>query len=308
MGKNNQFSRRRFLQLAAVSAAGTIIAGCNPNAGPAPDIGASALNAAPIPTATNIPSSSGANAMGDMQMGEMSDGRPASADFQPDVEFNMVAATGEQQIYLGPKTRVWHYQGEVVHGDKNALVTVPGSYLGPVLVLKNGQKVRVNFTNSLPEDSIVHWHGLHVPSDMDGLPHQAVGPGGKYVYEFTVNNRPGTYWFHPHPDMRTGFQAYQGLAGLALVTDEAEQKLGLPAGDFDVPLVIQDRLVDSQNQWIYPAPNNLMAFMQGVLGNNILVNGIPNFTLPVAATAYRLRILNGSNARIYRLAWEDGTP
>jgi FtsP/CotA-like multicopper oxidase with cupredoxin domain len=60
----------------------------------------------------------------------------------------------------------------------------------------------------------VHWHGLILPEDMDGHPRFAIEPGQTYVYEFEVINRAGMNWFHPHPDMLTGQQAYAGLAGL----------------------------------------------------------------------------------------------
>jgi FtsP/CotA-like multicopper oxidase with cupredoxin domain len=80
----------------------------------------------------------------------------------------------------------------------------------------------------------------------------------------------------------------------------------LPSGNLDVPLVIQDRSFDGQNQLVYSA--NMMQRMQGFLGDQILVNGRPDFVLPVATRAYRLRLVNGSNSRIYKLAWDNGTP
>ena len=293
MSAKQLLSRRRFLQIAGIGAAGALSAACGARLDPV----VSAASAAAAPTPTPAGSSS---------HGNMSAGQPASADFVPDLEINLRAVTGEVGIYQGAKTRIWHYEGEVVKGDKAALQALPGSYLGPVLRLKRGQKVRVNFTNQLPEVSIVHWHGLHVPSIADGLPEQSVATGGHYVYEFTVDNRAGTAWFHPHPHMRTGYQAYMGLAGLILVSDDEEAGLGLPSGEHDVPLVIQDRIIDNQNQFVYPT--SMMNFMQGVLGDRILVNGQAQASLPAAATAYRLRLLNGSNARTYKLAWEDGAP
>jgi blue copper oxidase len=131
--------------------------------------------------------------------------------------------------------------------------------------------------------------------------------GDSYLYEFEVKNRAGTYWYHPHPHGRTGPQVYGGLAGLFLVSDAEEQSLGLPDGEYDVPLVIQDRALDRDNQLLYTSGNR-MAQMAGFLGDSILVNGRPDFTLPVSTTAYRLRLLNGSNSRIYKLAWQDARP
>jgi FtsP/CotA-like multicopper oxidase with cupredoxin domain len=100
---------------------------------------------------------------------------------------------------------------------------------------------------------------------------------------------------------------YQGLAGLFLVTDDEETAAGLPAGEYDVPLIIQDRTFDPDNQLVY-LPGGMMDQMMGLLGDQILVNGQPDFALPVATRAYRLRLLNGSNSRIYKLGWSDKTP
>jgi FtsP/CotA-like multicopper oxidase with cupredoxin domain len=115
------------------------------------------------------------------------------------------------------------------------------------------------------------------------------------------------YWFHPHPHQLTGLQVYYGLAGLFIVSDEEEAALALPSGEYDLPLVIQDRTYDSQNQMVYLA-NGMMDSMIGFLGDTILVNGAPNASMDVKASAYRLRLLNGSNSRVYKLAWQDGTP
>ena len=142
---------------------------------------------------------------------------------------------------------------------------------------------------------------------MDGHPRYAVAQGQSYLYEFKVTNRAGTYWYHPHPHGRTGPQVYGGLAGLFLVSDEEELAAGLPENLYDIPLVIQDRTFDVDNQLVYLSRNR-MARMTGFLGDRILVNGKPDFSLPVSTTAYRLRLLNGSNSRIYKLAWQDEQP
>ncbi len=110
------------------------------------------------------------------------------------------------------------------------------------------------------------------------------------------------YWYHPHPHGRTGPQAYRGLAGLIFISDGSEGELGLPTGAYDVPLVLQDRSFDGQNQLSY------YTHMAGFLGDQILVNGQANFNPVVERTIYRFRVLNGSNSRIYKLAWPDATP
>ncbi len=231
----------------------------------------------------------------------------AKSGFLPDVDIALKAIPATVSLFGGTPTQVWQYSGEVLRGDPGSLQVTPGSYLGPTLRLRKGQKVRIRFTNGLPEDSIVHWHGLHVPAAMDGHPHDVIAPGQNFVYEFEVINRAGTYWYHPHPHDRTGPQVYWGLAGLLLIEDEEEQRLGLPSGMYDLPLVLQDRSVDEENQFVYLA-NGMMEGMSGFLGDRILVNGRPDFSLSVATRTYRLRLLNGSNSRIYKLAWSDGTP
>jgi FtsP/CotA-like multicopper oxidase with cupredoxin domain len=165
----------------------------------------------------------------------------------------------------------------------------------------------VRFINKLPEASIVHWHGLDVPEAADGHPHLAVGTGAEYVYEFEVKNRAGTYWYHPHPHGRTGYQVYQGLAGVLVVTDADESALALPDGDADMICVLQDRSFDADNQFAYLS-GGMMDRMHGLLGTQMLVNGVKGTTLSLGTRAYRLRLLNGSSSRVYKLVWDDGTP
>ena len=83
--------------------------------------------------------------------------------------------------------------------------------------------------------------------------------------------------------------------------------LGLPAGDYDLPIVLQDRSFDENNQLLYGG-NGMMDQMMGFLGDQLLINGQADFSLSVETRPYRLRFLNGSNSRIYKLAWDDGTP
>jgi FtsP/CotA-like multicopper oxidase with cupredoxin domain len=227
--------------------------------------------------------------------------------FQPDLDLSLIAQPEALTIFPGEPTQVWRYHATVHRGDPQRVTHLPGSYLGPIIRVNRGEKVRIRFANRTPERSIVHWHGLHVPASMDGHPRDVVPEGGFYLYEFEVTNRAGTYWYHPHPHGRTGPQVYRGLAGLFIVSDEEERSLQLPADAYDIPLVIQDRTFSQDNQLIYTS-GHPMEQMNGFLGERIMVNGMPDFTLTAATTAYRLRLLNGSNSRIYRLAWEDGRP
>ncbi len=231
----------------------------------------------------------------------------ATPGFRPDLELELAAIVDDVSILPGAPTRLWRFDGRVLRGDPGALRLLEGSRHIPVIRARRGQRIRVHFTNRLPEASIVHWHGLHIVQRMDGHPMYAVGTGKTYVYEFTLDNRAGTYWFHPHPHGRTGAQVYFGLSGFLLVGDEEEDAARLPGGELDLPLVIQDRSFDDVNQLVYLG-RGMMDRMMGFQGERILVNGAADFARPVARTAYRLRLLNGSNSTLYRLSWSDGRP
>ncbi|MCX6056769.1 MAG: multicopper oxidase domain-containing protein, partial [Chloroflexi bacterium] len=220
---------------------------------------------------------------------------------------DLTAGRDTLPIYSGTETPVWRYQSSVREGSAESIQTLSNSYLGPIFRVHKGQRVQVRLKNELPDPTIIHWHGLLIPEEMDGHPRYAIAPGENFEYDFQVINRAGMYWFHPHPHQLTAPQVYYGLAGLFIVSDDEEAALGLPAGEYDLPLVIQDRTFDSQNEMVYLA-NGMMDSMIGFLGDTILVNGAPDAALDVKASAYRLRLLNGSNSRIYKLAWQDSTP
>lgn len=230
----------------------------------------------------------------------------ASPNFKPDVEFELYCRSNSVSILPGKQTLVQQYSAKLLNGPVNTLAEIPGSYLGPILRLQKGQKVRIHLINKLAESTITHWHGLHVPAEMDGHPLYAIDPGQAFVYEFEVLNRASMNIYHPHPHETTAKQVYHGLAGALFVNDEEETALELPSGEHEIPVVIQDRLFDEQNQLIYA--RHMHDRMMGFYGDRVLVNGHPNFQIDVESRAYRLRFLNGSTARIYKLGWEDGMP
>lgn len=227
--------------------------------------------------------------------------------FNADVEIEFTAHAARIPIFAaGPATQVQKYSARLIKGPQQTVLQLPGNYLGPILNFQQGQKVRVFFKNELNESSIIHWHGLHVPQHSDGHPMYSIDPGEQFVYEFDVLNRAGSSFYHSHSHNLTAEQVYRGMAGLITVTDSEEQKLELPTGEFDLPLVIQDRGFDNQNQLQYV--HMMHQRMEGFLGDTILVNGKPDAEFSVKSRAYRFRAVNGSNSRIYKLGWDDGTP
>jgi FtsP/CotA-like multicopper oxidase with cupredoxin domain len=230
------------------------------------------------------------------------------------LRFRMYAQPGVSPIRAGAHTPVWRFRHLLVEGPAEWLTRGPG-YLGPTIRVPRGTRIICDYTNNLAQPSNIHWHGLDVPSDQDGHPKDAVPPGGTRRYDFVVDNPAGTYWYHPHPDMLTGVQAYMGLAGLFIITDKPEAKLKLPDGACDLALVLQDRTFDATNTLVYGDPSGVV----GMLGDHLVINGRAGFapaaagggvapTIPLTTSLYRLRLLNGANSRIFKLAFSDGTP
>jgi FtsP/CotA-like multicopper oxidase with cupredoxin domain len=187
--------------------------------------------------------------------------------------------------------------------DTNVLM-INNSFIAPTIKVKKGDTFTAKVHNNLTEDSLLHWHGVHAPSVMAGHPKNAVAPGASYDVSFPIIQRASTNFYHAHPDMNTGKEVYMGIAGFYIIEDDDEKALGLPAGDYDIPLMIQDKRFDANKQLIY-APNNL-DMLSGWLGDTILVNGTPNAFLDIAPTLYRFRLVNASNARFYKIALSDG--
>jgi blue copper oxidase len=234
-----------------------------------------------FPNPLRIPGADGMNAM-----------------FDATGSFTMIAKPVRYALRPGKPAAMLAY--EVEHQGRKLL--------NPVLRARTGTQLRIKLWNALQEPSIIHWHGLKVDSNNDGHPHYAVGGGSTYDYQFTVANRAGTYWYHPHPHHLTGKQVYQGLAGLFIVEDDEEialrKALDLELGDTDLPLVLQDRRLDDNGQPVFNPTTEEQ--LHGHVGTEVLVNLTPRPHLAVATRLYRFRILNGSNARLYRLAFRHG--
>ena len=182
------------------------------------------------------------------------------------------------------------------------------TYQNPIFKIKRGGRFAATLQNGLNEPTIIHWHGLHIPASMDGHPIDSIAPGANYPYSFTVNNRGGTYWYHTHAHHLTAKQAYGGLASFFIVEDDDDLQLAnaldLKLGETDLPLVFQDKRFNAAGELVYqPDPSEKM---MGYLGDIVLVNLTPNAYLEIGPRFYRFRCLNGSNARIYKLAFMRG--
>jgi FtsP/CotA-like multicopper oxidase with cupredoxin domain len=174
----------------------------------------------------------------------------------------------------------------------------------PLLRIRQGESFRVSLRNELPDQLILHWHGLTPPEQSDGHPRFAVRTGEAFHYDFEVENRPGTYWYHSHTHGKTAKHTALGIGGMIIVEGEEEESLGLPAGEREVAVILQDRQEDPEGRPVHSYANS----MSGYLGNEPYGNGVRRPFLECDTAVYRLRVLNGSNARIFRLERSDGRP
>lgn len=201
------------------------------------------------------------------------------------------AGSAEFPIFPGRPTALWHYGGS--HDGRRIA--------NPLLRLRQGQSFDLTLHNTLDEDTTAHWHGLAVDEANDGSGLHPIAPGAQRRYRFTVSDRAGLYWYHAHPHGNTGKQIQRGLASLLLVEDEQELKLrarlGLDWGLRDLPLLLADKQVDT---------NNAIVYKDGAddwIGNRVLVNWTAEPHHEAVPGLYRLRLLNGCNARLWRLGF-----
>jgi len=183
---------------------------------------------------------------------------------------------------------------ELAPGHEVRMWTYNGSFPGPRIEANVGDRVRVQFTNSLSESTTIHWHGLRVPAAMDGVPavQREIPPGGTFTYEFVVPDA-GTFWYHPH--VRSDVQIERGLYGAIVVHSPNEPKI-----DRDEVVMLDDILLD--DDWQVAAARGMMEAMIGREGNLLLANGRANPVLEVASSGLtRFRFVNTANAHFFRM-------
>ncbi|NNC12324.1 multicopper oxidase family protein [Planctomonas sp. JC2975] len=211
-----------------------------------------------------------------------------------------------------------------------------GVFPGPTIESRRGREVAITHRNRLPVPMVVHLHGGHTPHDSDGYPTDYIYPqdlsylrrhqsmqgmahgmampagdttNGERVYRYPLEQRAAMLWYHDHRMDFTGPSVWRGLAGLHIVRDDEEDALGLPAGAHELPLVLTDRAFDADGSFLYPSADPSMTtipgvtgdFVAGVLGDVMLVNGVPWPSATVERATYRLRFVNACNARRIRL-------
>jgi len=246
--------------------------------------------------------------------------------------FDVTISEFDQQLHRDlPPTTVWGYNG---------------SYPGPTIQAFRWTPVYVTYLNELfsptlldrlPVDQTLHWadpygispsfdpyfgpvpavthsHGGENHSASDGHPeawftpfYDFVGPKwSQYTYEYLNTQEAATLWYHDHALGMTRLNVWGGLAGFYIVNDPCNEPKGLPKGEYDREIVIQDRLFDTDGQILYPVdppnPDVHPFWTPEGFGDTIVVNGKIWPFMEVEPRKYRFRLLNGSNARFYNLS------
>jgi FtsP/CotA-like multicopper oxidase with cupredoxin domain len=194
-------------------------------------------------------------------------------------------------------------------GNRRPTFGIGSSYLGPLVRVRSGQDVAFSVRNQIGEVTTLHWHGLHIPGDVDGGPHQEIEPGARWEPIVPIRQRASLNWFHAHTHGHTARQVYQGLAGVMQVEDDESLSADLPRtyGVDDFVLVLQDKQFDSRGQLVYELSGD--TFENGFTGDRMVINGqVAPVSQPVPKGLVRLRLLNACNARFLRLSWSDNRP
>ncbi len=233
----------------------------------------------------------------------------APSGTRPDgvLTYQISVQTAQQQLHSElPATDLWTYNG---------------AYPSFTLETRVGEPIEVTYVNNLPAGAelievdecahgpnyygdapriVTHLHGGHVPARFDGQPELTLLPGEMDVYEYPNDQLPATMWYHDHALGTTRLNVYSGMAGFYLLRDDFEDGLGLPSGDYEIPAVIQDRQFNADGSLAYP-----VSLPDSFFGDKVLVNGKVWPRLDVDRGKYRLRLLNGSQARSYRLRLQN---
>jgi spore coat protein A, manganese oxidase len=237
----------------------------------------------------------------------------------PDTDYyDVTVRPSSARILSGLDTAIWGYDG---------------IFPGPSIQARVGRRVSLLLHNALPVPIVNHLHGGRTAPESDGYPTDLILPAagfphphmndpmaklaeGSREYIYANQQRAATLWYHDHRMDFTASQVWRGLAGFYILRDSEEERLGLPQGDKEIALLICDRSFEADGSFRYPAldpslrssPGVDAAYMGGVLGDVILVNGAPWPKLDVSNVKYRFRILNASNARRYELQFDSTSP
>ncbi len=217
--------------------------------------------------------------------------RPIRAQSARIHDFELQAAPGRVRLVPEPygETDAWCFNG-----------TVPG----PEIRVRQGDRLRIMARNDLEEGTTVHWHGVRLPNEMDGVPHltqRPIGPGETFTYEFDAVDA-GTYWYHPH--QRSAEQVGRGLYGPLVVEEPEPIRV-----DRDLTWVLDDWRLTNAAEISDDFGSDRDASHSGRIGNSVTINGrMPGSIMVRKGERIRLRLINAANARIFGLDFAGHEP
>jgi FtsP/CotA-like multicopper oxidase with cupredoxin domain len=247
--------------------------------------------------------------------------RPAAAPSVPAFSVPLAIPPVARPVRRTPTTDYYtittrEAEAEIFPGVMTKILAYDGLLPGPTIRAWSGREVRVTHVNALPAvpagdgdpmggdqagDIAVHLHGGHVATADDGHPKDPIPPGGSRVYHYPNRQEAATLWYHDHAHHVEAEHVFRGLAACYLIGDQAEARLGLPAGRHDVPLMLRDARFDDAGQLLFEMDD--FRYRQ-----TILVNGRPQPYLRVEGRRYRFRVINASNERTFTLRLSSGAP
>jgi spore coat protein A len=204
--------------------------------------------------------------------------------------YELTMQTARVQLRDGTATEIWGFDG---------------IWPGPTIHATRGRPTHLLATNLMNREVNIHNHGHKVPVESDGGPLDVIRPGASRTYIYPNDQNASTYWYHDHA-MGNAESIYRGMAGFYLIADPDEDALNLPSGEYDIPIMLQDRTLDEQNRLSYEL--NEKAIEEGVFGDTLFVNGVATPYLEVANRKYRFRFLGAANRRAFRLVLGDRDP
>ncbi|NUR14870.1 MAG: multicopper oxidase family protein [Dermatophilaceae bacterium] len=199
------------------------------------------------------------------------------------------------EVIPGLRTEMWGYNG-----------LVPG----PTFQIAQGRRTVVRQINNLPAVhpvlqytpwTSVHLHGSASLPEYDGYASDITNPGQYKDYHYPNWQPARTLWYHDHGVHHTAENVFMGLAGQYQLTDPLERSLPIPHGEYDVPLIVSDKMFNSDGSLLFSTNDNA-----GFYGDVILVNGRPWPVMKVKRRKYRFRILNASPSRSYNWSLDSG--
>ena len=207
-----------------------------------------------------------------------------------------------------PPTRMWSY------GD---------TALAPLIEARAHEPLEIEWLNHLPERhflpvdhslhgcgrelpevrAIAHVHGARVPRKDDGYPDDWFAPGKSLTCHYPLKQDATALWYHDHAMGLSRLNVYAGLFGMFLIRDEAEDRLGLPSGKYEVPLILYDRDFSNDGQFFYPTSGDPEhPWVSEFAGDAILINGKIRPYFEIEPRLYRFRMVNVANSRFFRLS------